>query len=287
MCLFVTSFFLDRSEQTNGSHHQFGAGFQWQTKEDQLPLNDPQHPSFIHIHITMAGMIPRCLGQCLQAAPSSSSFSSTMIRRALSTSAPALSHIGKQSLPFGSDVVMTHDPTPIMTPRVPADLHSTTLKIKGPLGEHTLPIKPYVKLAFEQEQGDSLLTVSVADSSIKEQRAMWGTTRALIANAITGVTEGYTVPVRLVGVGYRATIEDNGRKLSMKLGFSHQVEIEIPEGIQCATPLPNKIMLQGNDNQKVKEFAFKIRKWRPPEPYNQKGIFVGDETIAKKTSKKK
>ncbi|KAG0338386.1 hypothetical protein BG000_004059 [Podila horticola] len=235
----------------------------------------------------MAGMIPRRLGQCLQAAPSSSSFSSTMIRRALSTSTPVLSHIGKQSLPFGSDVVMTHDPAPIMTPRVPADLHSTTLKIKGPLGEHTLPIKPYVKLAFEKEQGDSLLTISVADNSIKEQRAMWGTTRALIANAITGVTEGYTVPVRLVGVGYRAAIEDNGRKLSMKLGFSHQVEIEIPEGIQCATPLPNKIMLQGNDIQKVKEFAFKIRKWRPPEPYNQKGIFVGDETIAKKTSKKK
>jgi large subunit ribosomal protein L6 len=174
---------------------------------------------------------------------------------------------------------------PILTPRVPADLHSTTLHIKGPLGEHTLPIKPFVKLTFEQEQGDSLLSVSVEDPTIKEQRAMWGTTRALIANAITGVTEGYTVPVRLVGVGYRATLE--GNKLSMKLGYSHPVDIEIPEGIQCTTPLPNKIMLQGNNIQKVKEFAFKIRKWREPEPYNQKGIFVGDETIAKKTSKKK
>ncbi|KAG0343366.1 hypothetical protein BG004_005364 [Podila humilis] len=237
----------------------------------------------------MTGMIPRRLGYCLQAPTSFSSslFSSTIIRRSLSTSTPALSHIGKQALPFGSDVVITHDPTPIMTPRVAADLHSTTLKIKGPLGEHTLPIKPYVKLHFEQEQGDSLLSVAVQDSTIKEQRAMWGTTRALIANAITGVTEGYTVPVRLVGVGYRAALENNNKILSMKLGFSHQVEIEIPEGIQCTTPLPNKVMLQGNDLQKVKEFAFKIRKWRPPEPYNQKGIFVGDETIAKKTSKKK
>ncbi|KAF9965390.1 hypothetical protein BGZ70_004918 [Mortierella alpina] len=238
----------------------------------------------------MSGMIPRRLGLCLQAAASSHSAGQSVIRRTFSTSPAALSHIGKQSLPFGSDVVMTHDQTPIMTPRVPADLHSTTLHIKGPLGEHVLPIKPFVNLSFEQEQGDSLLSVSVHDASIKEQRAMWGTTRALIANAITGVTEGYTVPVRLVGVGYRATLEDgenNRKKLSMKLGYSHQVEIEIPEGVQCSTPLPNKIMLQGNDIQKVKEFAFKIRKWRPPEPYNQKGIFVGDETIAKKTSKKK
>ncbi|KAF9901638.1 hypothetical protein EC991_005825 [Linnemannia zychae] len=236
----------------------------------------------------MASMITRRLGTCLNAASStisSSAAAQASIRRTFTTSPAVLSHIGKQTLPFGSDVVMTHDQTPIMTPRVPADLHSTTLHIKGPLGEHTLPIKPYVKLSFEQEQGDQLLSVSVEDPTIKEQRAMWGTTRALIANAVTGVTEGYTVPVRLVGVGYRATLE--GNKLSMKLGYSHPVEIEIPEGIQCTTPLPNKIMLQGNNIQKVKEFAFKIRKWREPEPYNQKGIFVGDETIAKKTSKKK
>jgi large subunit ribosomal protein L6 len=173
-----------------------------------------------------------------------------------------------------------------MNPRVAADLHSTTLRIKGPLGEHVLPIKPYVKLAFEHEQGDSLLSISVQDPAIKEQRSMWGTTRALIANAITGVTDGYTVPLRLVGVGYRASVE-GGKKLSMKLGYSHPVDIEIPAGIQCSTPLPNKIVLQGNDIQKLKEFAFKIRKWRPPEPYNQKGIFVDQETIAKKTSKKK
>ncbi|KAG0205004.1 hypothetical protein BGX28_003254 [Mortierella sp. GBA30] len=238
----------------------------------------------------MSGMIPRRLGLCFHAATiSSHSASQSALHRTFSTSPAVLSHIGKQSLPFGSDVVMTHDQTPILTPRVPADLHSTTLSIKGPLGEHVLPIKPFVNLAFEKEQGDSLLTVSVQDPTIKEQRSMWGTTRALIANAITGVTEGYTVPVRLVGVGYRATLEngESNRKLSMKLGYSHPVEIEIPEGIQCSTPLPNKIMLSGNDIQKVKEFAFKIRKWRPPEPYNQKGIFVGDETIAKKTSKKK
>ncbi|KAG0269984.1 hypothetical protein DFQ27_001245 [Actinomortierella ambigua] len=214
-------------------------------------------------------------------------------RRLISTSASVYSHIGKQPLSFGSDVTMTHDQTPILQPRVAADLNSTTLTIKGPLGEHVLPIKPFVNLSFEQEQGDSQLTVSVADAGVKEQRAMWGTTRALIANAITGVTEGFTVPIRLVGVGYRATVEPskygdgNMKQLNMKLGFSHPVEMEIPAGITCSTPLPNKIVLQGNDIQKVKEFAFKVRKWRPPEPYNQKGIFVGDETIAKKTSKKK
>ncbi|KAF9909280.1 hypothetical protein BX616_011238 [Lobosporangium transversale] len=236
-------------------------------------------------------MIPRRLGQSLI---TTTTTANGLIRRSFSTSPAILSHIGKQVLPFGTDVVLTHDPTPILNPRVPADLHSTTLHIKGPLGEHVLPIKPYVNLKFEQEQGDSLLSITVQDPEIKEQRAMWGTTRALIANAITGVSEGYTVPIRLVGVGYRATVEDNKEaaggskeKLSMKLGYSHSVEVDIPEGIQCSTPLPNKIVLQGNDIQKVKEFAFKIRKWRPPEPYNQKGIFVGDETIAKKTSKKK
>ncbi|KAF8975470.1 hypothetical protein BGZ46_009104 [Entomortierella lignicola] len=237
----------------------------------------------------MSSMIPRRLGQCFHAVATNATRSAQVqssIRRSFSTSPAVLSHIGKQSLPYGSDVVITHDPTPITSPRVAADLLSTTLSIKGPLGEHVLPIKPFVNLKFEQEQGDSLLTVSVEDPSIKEQRAMWGTTRALIANAITGVTEGYTVPIRLVGVGYRASVE-GGNKLSMKLGYSHPVDIDIPEGIQCTTPLPNKIMLQGNNIQYVKEFAFKIRKWRPPEPYNQKGIFVGDETIAKKTSKKK
>ncbi|KAI1320924.1 hypothetical protein EDD11_009247 [Mortierella claussenii] len=233
----------------------------------------------------MSSMIPRRLGQCIHAlaAPSQQ----TMIRRTFTSSPAVLSHIGKQVLPYGSDVVVTHDPTPILTPRVPADLHSTTLRVKGPLGEHVLPIKPFVNLTFEQGQDDSLLTVTVQDPNVKEQRAMWGTTRALIANAITGVSEGYTVPIRLVGVGYRATLEGNGKMLSMKLGFSHSVDVDIPEGIQCTTPLPNKIVLKGSDIQKIKEFAFKIRKWRPPEPYNQKGIFVGDETIAKKTSKKK
>ncbi|KAF9186153.1 hypothetical protein BGZ51_002220 [Haplosporangium sp. Z 767] len=235
----------------------------------------------------MSGMIPRRLGFCFHTVVAASPSSAhATIRRAFSTSPAVLSHIGKQALPFGSEVIMTHDQTPIMAPRVNADLHSTTLHIKGPLGEHTLPIKPYVNLTFEKEQGDSLLTVSVQDPTVKEQRAMWGTTRALIANAVTGVTEGYTVPIRLVGVGFRAAVENNN-KLSMKLGYSHPVDIDIPAGIQCTTPLPNKIVLQGNDIQKVKEFAFKIRKWRPPEPYNQKGIFVGDETIAKKVSKKK
>ncbi|KAI8355272.1 50s ribosomal protein [Mortierella sp. GBAus27b] len=235
----------------------------------------------------MASLISRRLGPCVSAATTTSAAATqSVIRRTFSTTPAVLSHIGKQALPYGGDVTLTHDQTPITNPRVAADLHSTTLSIKGPLGEHLLPIKPYINLTFEHEQGDSLLQVSIQDPAIKEQRAMWGTTRALIANAITGVTDGYSVPLRLVGVGYRASVE-GGKKLSMKLGYSHPVDIDIPAGIQCTTPLPNKIMLQGNDIQKLKEFAFKIRKWRPPEPYNQKGIFVGDETIAKKTSKKK
>jgi large subunit ribosomal protein L6 len=134
---------------------------------------------------------------------------------------------------------------------------------------------------------DSELSVNVVDPTIKEQRSMWGTTRALINNIIIGVTEGYKVPIRLVGVGYRATLEDNDRKLSLKLGYSHPVEMILPEGVTCSIPQPNRLVLQGSDLQEVKELAAKIQRWRKPEPYNQKGIFIGDETIKKKEGKKK
>jgi large subunit ribosomal protein L6 len=202
------------------------------------------------------------------------------------------SHIGKAWVRYGEEVTVQHTPEPpppLPTTSVFGKLSALT--IKGPLGTLHVPIQPFVKLKFHpaSELGglNSAIQVTVNDPTIKKQRAMWGTTRALIANAVQGVTEGFTVSLRLVGVGYRASLEDNGRRLSMKLGFAHSVDLDIPEGIKASVPIPTRIHLMGIDRQKVTQFAAVIRSWREPEPYNQKGIFVGSETIRKKEGKKK
>ncbi|CAG8594332.1 13723_t:CDS:1 [Ambispora leptoticha] len=225
----------------------------------------------------------------------------TNAQRNFSTTRTTNSHIGRAPILYPPEVTLTHDPTPIKRPRVPSELNSTMLTISGPLGTHTLPIKPYIRLNFvkpilidgvrEQVVSnsqilESKLTITVEDPRVKEQKTMWGTTRALIANYVIGVSEGFQVPLRLVGVGYRANMEE-ARKLVLRVGFAHPVELEVPEGITCHTPSPTRIVLSGTDWREVKQFAANIRKWRKPEPYNQKGIFVGDETIKKKLSRKK
>lgn len=203
-----------------------------------------------------------------------------------------MSHIGRKPISYTNEIKIEHDLTPITRPRIPSEMNNTMLTITGPLGQAKLPIKPFVTIenvlaAPDDPSAQNQIRVSIQDPSVKHQRAMWGTTRALINNAIVGVSEGYRVVLRLVGVGYRGVLEDNGRTLSLKVGYSHPVLMEIPEGITCTVPQPNRIVLQGTDLQKVKEFAAKIRRWRKPEPYNQKGIFIDDETIKKKEGKKK
>ncbi|OZJ05487.1 hypothetical protein BZG36_01624 [Bifiguratus adelaidae] len=165
-----------------------------------------------------------------------------------------LSHIGRKAIMYPAEVTISHDTTPITTPRISSEYNNTLLTIKGPLGEHALPIKPFVKLAFEQTSGESsatagqILKIAIDEPDVKHQRAMWGTTRALIQNAITGVLDGYRVPLRLVGVGYRASLEEGGI-LALKLGFSHPVDIPIPHGIKVNVPAPNRIVLQSTDLQ--------------------------------------
>ncbi|CAG8437984.1 6821_t:CDS:1 [Ambispora gerdemannii] len=217
-----------------------------------------------------------------------------------STTRSTNSHIGRTPILYPPEVTLTYDPTPISRPRVPSELNSTMLTISGPLGSHTMPIKPYVRLNFvnpilidgdkikvsNPQISESKLIISVEKPRVKEQKTMWGTTRALIANYVIGVSEGFQVPLRLVGVGYRANMEEE-RKLVLRVGFAHPVELKVPEGITCVTPSPTRIVLSGTDWREVKQFAANIRKWRKPEPYNQKGIFVGDETIKKKISRKK
>lgn len=133
------------------------------------------------------------------------------------------------------------------------------------------------------------VSITVAEPHARKQRSMWGLTRTLIANAVTGMTEGFTVPLHLVGVGYRAALEPDPRpaaiiareggdaigkgppmRLNMKLGYSHSVLVPIPPYIKAEVPIPTRIMLSCNDKQKLGLFAAKVRNWRKPEPYKGK-----------------
>jgi len=124
---------------------------------------------------------------------------------------------------------------------------------------------------------------------------MWGTTRAYVRNHIIGVSEGHTAILRLVGVGYRASIEPTATTkeptykgqqfVNLKVGYSHPIELGIPEGVKASCPQPTRILLEGIDKEVVKQFAAHIRQWRVPEPYKGKGIFVNDEMIQLKAKK--
>lgn len=116
---------------------------------------------------------------------------------------------------------------------------------------------------------------------------MWGTTRATIQNMVTGVTDSYTTILRIVGVGYRATLDASSNSLSMKLGYAHNIDVQIPSGLNVKVPQPTRIIINGTDKQAVGAFAAKIRGYRKPEPYRGKGIFVDDETIKLKDGKGK
>lgn len=122
-----------------------------------------------------------------------------------------------------------------------------------------------------------------------------GTVRAYLQNHILGVSEGHAAILRLVGVGYRATVESKavtkqpeypGQKfLSLKVGYSHPIELGVPKGVKASTPQPTRILLEGVEKEVVMQFAAEIRAWRKPEPYKGKGIFVNDETIKLKAKK--
>jgi len=165
--------------------------------------------------------------------------------------------------------------------------------VTGPLGTTSVPLEPYMTLGFP---APDTLTLSVENAEVKKQRSMWGLTRTLIQNAVTGMTDGFSVPLYLVGVGYRAALEADprgkcegmsGMRINMKLGFSHPVIVPVPDHIKAEVPYPTKIVLSCTDKHQLGLFAARVRKWRPPEPYKGKGIFVGDETIRIKSVKKK
>jgi large subunit ribosomal protein L6 len=119
----------------------------------------------------------------------------------------------------------------------------------------------------------------------KLAQAAWGTTRALIANMVKGVSDGFEKKLQIQGVGFRAAMQ--GKDLKLSLGFSHEVVFETPAGITIAVPTPTEISISGSDKQQVGQVAADIRGWRPPEPYKGKGVRYAGEFVARKEGKKK
>ena len=154
------------------------------------------------------------------------------------------------------------------------------IKAKGPLGELEFRFADSVDV----EISDKLIKVSNNDDTQKG-KAVWGTTRALISNMVKGVSEGFSKNLEIVGVGYRGTL--NGRKLSLNLGLSHSVELDIPDGVDVKMDGNTKLSIKGADKQKIGEFASFIRSKRPPEPFKGKGIRYSDEYVVRKEGKKK
>lgn len=159
-------------------------------------------------------------------------------------------------------------------------LDGTDLSVKGPKGELAMSFVPEVTVAH---QDDSIVVSPVNDT--KRARSMWGMQRSMVNNLIEGVTTGYSKKLGLQGVGYRAQMK--GSSLSLQLGFSHDVNFPVPEGIKIETPDQTTIIVSGIDKQLVGEVAAKIREYRKPEPYKGKGIRYDGEYVFRKEGKKK
>ncbi|KPF56534.1 large subunit ribosomal protein L6 [Novosphingobium capsulatum] len=163
---------------------------------------------------------------------------------------------------------------------VTADIANGVLTVKGPKGTLTLSLVDEINYAVE----DGAISVQPANDT-KRARAFWGMQRTLVSNLVTGVTEGYTKVLLITGVGYRANSQ--GKNLKLQLGYSHDVDFAVPEGIEIKTPDNTTVEISGIDKQKVGQVAAEIRRWRKPEPYKGKGIKYRGEFIFRKEGKKK
>ena len=171
--------------------------------------------------------------------------------------------------------------TPVELPQgVEFKQDGNVVTIKGSKGALTLELNNEVDL----KQDDNVLRLAPRSGS-RFSTAVAGTTRALIANMVQGVTEGFERKLELVGVGYRAQAQ--GGKLNLTLGFSHPVVYEVPEGVSVETPSQTEVVVKGSDKQKVGQVAAEIRGFRPPEPYKGKGVRYADERVVIKEAKKK
>jgi large subunit ribosomal protein L6 len=170
---------------------------------------------------------------------------------------------------------------PVELPKgVEFSLSGTTVTLKGSKGSLSMDLNSEVEVVHD----DDKLAVK-ARSGSRFAGAVSGTTRALLANMVHGVCEGFEKKLELVGVGYRAQAQ--GSKLNLTLGFSHPVEYKVPEGISVETPSQTEVVVKGIDKQKVGQVAAEIRHFRPPEPYKGKGVRYAGERIVMKEAKKK
>jgi large subunit ribosomal protein L6 len=163
---------------------------------------------------------------------------------------------------------------------VSATTEGETLSVKGPKGMLSMQMRDEISYDISDEG----ILVQPANAS-KEARAFWGMQRTLVQNLVTGVTEGFTKTLEITGVGYRAQAQ--GKNLRLQLGYSHDVNFPVPEGIEVKTPDQNTVEISGIDKQKVGQVAAEIRRWRKPEPYKGKGIKYRGEYIFRKEGKKK
>ncbi|ERS80942.1 MULTISPECIES: 50S ribosomal protein L6 [unclassified Halomonas] len=169
---------------------------------------------------------------------------------------------------------------PVKVPAgVEIKLDGDQLTAKGGQGTLSLTIHPDVVVAQEEGQ------LTFAPSESAKSWAMAGTTRALVQNLVTGVSEGFTKSLEIIGVGYRA--QAKGQTLNLSLGFSHPVEYTLPEGVTAETPKNTQIVLKSADKQRLGQVAAEIRAFRPPEPYKGKGVRYADEQVRRKEAKKK
>jgi large subunit ribosomal protein L6 len=175
-----------------------------------------------------------------------------------------VSRIGKQPIPVPSGVEVKID--------------GSTVTVKGPKGELTQTFSEEMTVKLE----DGEITVT-RPSDERNHRALHGLTRSLLANMVTGVSEGFSKNLEIVGVGYRAALK--GSDLEMQLGFSHPVLVIAEPGITFEVPVPTKITVSGIDKQRVGQVASEIRRWRPPEPYKGKGVRYQGEHVRRKLGK--
>lgn len=159
---------------------------------------------------------------------------------------------------------------------VKVQLKEGSVEVQGPKGKMTVNVPKGI--AFEQKDG-----TLVAKRDSEERRALHGLARALVANAVTGVTQGFKRELDIVGVGYRAEVK--GKNLVLALGFSHPIEFPIPEGIQIAVDKQTHMTVSGADKNQVGQVAANLRALRPPDPYKQKGIRITGERLKKKAGK--
>lgn len=163
---------------------------------------------------------------------------------------------------------------------VTANIDNGTLTVKGPKGTLSMGLSDLIDYKVEGEE----IQVNPANDT-KQARSYWGMQRTLVSNLVEGVTEGFSKTLEISGVGYRAKAQ--GKTLNLQLGFSHDVDIAVPEGLEVATPDATTVVVSGIDKQAVGQLAAEIRRWRKPEPYKGKGIKYQGEYVFRKEGKKK